>query len=209
MAMTWEVRMARITGVPARKAGPYARLVYLMAGAGMSRLAGRRVANGIEPIAAFAHSPVLLRGHVRLEMAAGRMRSLDKRTRALAEIKTATMTHCEYCIDLGSQISRKWGLTDDELLALPGYQQSPLFSEVDKLVLGYAVAVSSTPASVSDELFASLRQHFDDRQIVELTYTIALENLRGRFNVALDIGAAGFSEGMVCAVPVSPPAVTA
>ncbi len=32
---------------------------------------------------------------------------------------------------------------------------------------------------------------------------IALENLRGRFNLAFGIGAAGFSEGMVCAVPVT------
>jgi hypothetical protein len=30
---------------------------------------------------------------------------------------------------------------------------------------------------------------------------IALENMRGRFNLALDIGSAGFREGMVCAVP--------
>ena len=37
--------------------------------------------------------------------------------------------------------------------------------------------------------------------MVELTHHIALENLRGRFNVAFGIGAAGFSEGMVCAVP--------
>jgi hypothetical protein len=33
---------------------------------------------------------------------------------------------------------------------------------------------------------------------------IALENMRGRFNLALGIGAAGFSEGMVCAVPAPP-----
>jgi hypothetical protein len=40
-------------------------------------------------------------------------------------------------------------------------------------------------------------------QLVELTHLIALENVRGRFNLALGIGAAGFSEGMVCAVPAS------
>jgi 4-carboxymuconolactone decarboxylase len=50
-------------------------------------------------------------------------------------------------------------------------------------------------------LFAELRQHFDDAQLLELTFVIALENMRGRFNVGLGIGAAGFSEGMVCAVP--------
>ena len=37
--------------------------------------------------------------------------------------------------------------------------------------------------------------------MVELTHVIALENMRGRFNLALGISAAGFSEGMVCAVP--------
>jgi hypothetical protein len=48
---------------------------------------------------------------------------------------------------------------------------------------------------------AQLREHFDDAQLVELTHFIALENMRGRFNLALGIGAAGFTEGMVCAVP--------
>jgi 4-carboxymuconolactone decarboxylase len=61
--------------------------------------------------------------------------------------------------------------------------------------------MSRTPAEVSDALVARLRKHFDDAQLVELTHLIALENLRGRFNLALGIGAAGFSEGMVCAVP--------
>ncbi len=58
---------------------------------------------------------------------------------------------------------------------------------------------------VSDALFAELREHFDDAQLVELTHVIALENMRGRFNGALGVGAAGFSEGMVCAVPATAP----
>src|SRR5438132_4794266 len=118
-------------------------------------------------------------------------------------MKAATLTNCEYCIDLGSQISRRWGLSDEELLALPSYQTSALFSDLDKLVLEYAVGMSRTPVEVSDELFAALREHFDDAQLVELTHVIALEHMRGRFNLALGIGAAGFSEGMVCAVPAT------
>jgi alkylhydroperoxidase family enzyme len=65
----------------------------------------------------------------------------------------------------------------------------------------YSAAMSRTPVEVSDELFDALRKHFDVPQLVELTHVIALENLRGRFNLALDIGSAGFSEGMVCAIP--------
>jgi alkylhydroperoxidase family enzyme len=76
---------------------------------------------------------------------------------------------------------------------------------VEKLVLDYAVGMSRTPVEVSDALFGELRKQFDDGQLVELTHVIALENMRGRFNLALGIGAAGFSEGMVCAVPTVAP----
>jgi alkylhydroperoxidase family enzyme len=78
---------------------------------------------------------------------------------------------------------------------------SQLFSPVDKLVLDYATGMSRTPVQISDELFTSLRQHFTVPQLVELTSVIALEQMRGRFNLALDIGPAGFSDGMICALP--------
>src|SRR5207244_664550 len=130
-----------------------------------------------------------------------KLHNVDERLRNLAELKAATLTACEYCIDLGSQIARRSGLTDEQLLALPVYRTSPHFSEVEKLVLEYAVGMSRTPTDVSDELFAKLRQHFTEVQLVELTFVIALENMRGRFNMALGIGSAGFSEGMVCAMP--------
>jgi 4-carboxymuconolactone decarboxylase len=155
----------------------------------------------IEPLELYAHVPGLLRGYMTVEQATAELDRIDKRLRALAELKAATLTHCEYCIDIGSQISRQWGLRDEELLALPFYQTSPLFSDLEKLVLDYAVGMSRTPVEVSDALFAKLRDHFDDAQLVELTHLIALENMRGRFNLALGVGAAGFSEGMVCAVP--------
>ena len=61
--------------------------------------------------------------------------------------------------------------------------------------------MSRTPVQVSDELFDALRKHFAVPQLVEMTAIIAVENMRGRFNLALDIGATGFSEGMVCAIP--------
>ncbi len=194
--------MARIPGVPARQAAPYAKMVYYFTRRGLTKLTGRSPDGMLEPLEIYAHEPGLLRGYAGLEQATAKLSRLSKRVRALAELKAATVVQCEYCIDMGSQISRQWGLTDEELLALPAYQASPLFSEVDKLVLDYAVAMTRTPVEVPDELFASLRAHFDEKQLLELTHVIALENLRGRFNLAFGIGAAGFSEGMTCAVPV-------
>ncbi len=68
-------------------------------------------------------------------------------------------------------------------------------------MLDYAVALTKTPVEVPEELFAPLRAALDDAQIVELTATIAWENYRARFDHALEIGAQGFSEGAVCALP--------
>jgi AhpD family alkylhydroperoxidase len=193
--------MARISRVPAQDAGQEVELTYRYTHQGLAELTGREIESMIEPLELFAHLPGLLRGYMALEQAVAEQDRVDKRLKALAELKAATLTHCEYCIDLGSQVSRQWGLSDEELLALPFYQTSPLFSDLEKLVLDYAVGMSRTPVEVPDVLFAELREHFDDAQLVELTHLIALENLRGRFNLALGVGAAGFSEGMVCAVP--------
>ncbi len=55
--------------------------------------------------------------------------------------------------------------------------------------------MTRTPVDVPDELFARLREHFDDRQLVELTMAISLENMFGRTNWAFGIHGEGFSEG--------------
>jgi 4-carboxymuconolactone decarboxylase len=193
--------MARIRGISAEDASPEVKQVYDFARQGMAQLTGRSPERGIEPFEMYAHLPGLFRGVLALVQSTGELHGVDRRLHALVSLKAATLTNCEYCIDLGSQVSRQWGLSDEELLALPAYRTSNVFTEVEKLVLDYATGMSRTPVDVSDDLFARLREHFDEAQIVELTHLIALENLYGRFNLALGIGAAGYSEGMVCAVP--------
>jgi len=52
--------------------------------------------------------------------------------------------------------------------------------------------VTITGQTVDDALFARLKQHYSEKQIVELTAAIALENFRSKFNPALGIEAQGF-----------------
>jgi AhpD family alkylhydroperoxidase len=193
--------MARLPEVSERDAGLGTKIVYYFMKRQFKQLTGREDVSMLGPILIYAHIPKLLAGYGKLEQAVAKVHLLDLRHRALAELKAATTTRCEYCIDMGSRISRDWGLSDEELLALPNYRAASCFSDVDKLVLDYASAMSGTPVEVSDELFDALRAHFDVPQMVEMTHIIALENLRARFNLALGIGSAGFSEGMVCATP--------
>jgi AhpD family alkylhydroperoxidase len=199
--------MARVASPSGHAAGVRARMVFWFTRRALARLAGRPAHPDrmIEPLRVYAHLPGVLRGYAKLEQATAGTRRLDRRYQALAELKAATVTGCAYCIDLGSEVARRWGVTEDELLALPQYETSPLFSEVDKLVLSYAEGMSRTPVDVPADLVTRLRQHFHDNQIVELTHLVSLENLRGRFNLALGIEAAGFSQGRVCARPTPLP----
>lgn len=91
-------------------------------------------------------------------------------------------------------MGRKAGLPEAKLLDLIVFETSSEFSDLERLVLRYAVAMTVTPVDVSDELFDALRRHFNERQLVELTSTIAWENYRARFNHAFGIESEGFSE---------------
>jgi 4-carboxymuconolactone decarboxylase len=104
-------------------------------------------------------------------------------------------------MDIGSAVGRKQGVTERQILELPDFEHSSAFSELEKLVLFYAVAMTQTPVEVSEELFGQLRNHFDPQQMVELTSAIAWENYRARFDHAFGIEAEGFSAGAVCALP--------
>jgi len=92
----------------------------------------------------------------------------------------------------------------EQIVALGDYLDSPAFDATERVVLAYATAMTQTPPAVDDRLFAQLRRHLDEGQIVELTAAIAWENYRARFNRALDIEADGFAEGTACALPVRP-----
>jgi alkylhydroperoxidase family enzyme len=199
--------MTRIQGVPKNQAGPTVKLAYRFGPRMMKKLTGREPAHGsgIEPIEVWAYQPKMMMGMGKFNQAIRKGKSVDERIKNLVELKGAQMIGCEYCVDLGSQICRNSGFSDDELLALPRYRESDLFTEGEKTALDYAVGVMRTPVDVSDELFARMKEHFTDEQMVEITALLTLVNL-DRFNAAFGIGASGFSEGMVC-VPPDRPAV--
>ena len=193
--------MPRLQGVSDRDAGLGARIAFFFTRRKLAQMTGLQTAGMLEPLRLYAHIPRLLNAYGKLEQAESKLDILSPRHRALAELKSATTVGCEYCVDLGSQIARQWGITDEELLAMAHYRDAACFSELDKLILEYATAISRTPVEVSDQLFDALRAHFDTAQLVGLTHVITLGNLRARFNIALDVRSSGFSGNRVCALP--------
>ena len=84
---------------------------------------------------------------------------------------------------MGSEL----GVTREKFLALAQYSTIPLFSEEERLAIEYADCITITGREVSDELFARLRQYYDDDALVELTALIAWENASSKFNRALRV----------------------
>jgi alkylhydroperoxidase family enzyme len=84
---------------------------------------------------------------------------------------------------------------------LAAFDESGAFSASQKLALRLAVALTKTPAEVSDDLFAALRSEFSEPQLVELAAAIARENSRARLNRTFAIGSAGFTQGAFCVMP--------
>ena len=197
--------MARIEGVPKSKASPLVKVAYRFGPRMARKLTGRdpQTGTGIEPIEVWAYQPKMMMGMGRFNQAVRKGRSVEDRIKNLVELKGSQMVGCEFCVDLGSQICRNSGFSDEELLALPNYRTSHLFSDREKVALDYTAAVMRTPVEVTDELFARVKEHFSDQQIVEITALLTLVNIN-RFNAAFGIGSAGFSEGMVCLVPDRP-----
>ena len=78
------------------------------------------------------------------------------------------------------------------------WRDSKLFSPAERAALEYAERITYTDRQVDEALFAELKKHFTEAQLVELTAAIALENFRSKFNPTLGVEAQGF-----CMVPTA------
>jgi alkylhydroperoxidase family enzyme len=84
-------------------------------------------------------------------------------------------------------VSSELGVSDEKIMALPEYATSPLYNEAERVALEYADSMTITGREVTDELFARVREFYDDDAIVELTAVIAWENASSKFNRALRV----------------------
>ena len=168
------------------------------------RYAKRRFGRMVEPMGAAAHHSGVLVAMGALETAVQiGLKKLDPRLRWLAVQMSAATIGCSWCIDYGYYEGMNEGIDPAKVRAVGQWRDSELFDERERAVLEYAETVSGTPAEVTDELAARLRDLFTNAEIVELGAWVALENLRSRFNAGLGLHSQGFSES--CEIPLTFP----
>lgn len=188
-----------VKSIPARPVEPArrARVPLVPAPGLLGRLVGaysrRRFGRLLDPALAMGHHRQVLIADSLFERRVEKFDRLDPGLKVLAVMATALRVECAWCIDFGDFAAGHQGLDPDKIRAVPGWRGSAVFTPVERRVLEFAEAATATPPEVTDELTESLRAELGDDGLVELSFMVAIENLRSRFNSALGLAAQGFS----------------
>jgi alkylhydroperoxidase family enzyme len=83
-----------------------------------------------------------------------------------------------------------YGISDEEIVSIREGRFED-FPPPELALLRMADALADTPSNVSDALYAELRQHFTEEQLIELAAAAAQENFRARYNRVFDVGSDG------------------
>lgn len=133
------------------------------------------------------HSPPLAEGWNGLLGAVRTASTLTADVRELAILRIAALNGADYEWRAHEPLGRAGGLTDADVAVLRGERAPDALAPRLAAVLAYTDAMTSQ-VTVPDDVFARLREHFGDREIVELTVTVGAYNLVSRFLVALEVG---------------------
>jgi AhpD family alkylhydroperoxidase len=109
---------------------------------------------------------------------------LDPKLRYLAYVRASQLNRCRYCVTHNGAAGRRAGVSKEQLDALAEYRTSPLFSDLERLVIRYAEEMTAR-VQVDGALVESLKERLTPEALVQLTLSIAAANFTNRFNEAL------------------------
>jgi AhpD family alkylhydroperoxidase len=126
--------------------------------------------------------------------------TLDRALQFLIQTHVATLNGCAFCVDIAQAVAVRRRLTREKVHALAEYRTHPAYSERERAALAY-VEEATHHKRVSDATFATLRKHFSEQEIVEITWLNAVENYFNLINLPLEIESDG-----LCAIAERRPA---
>ena len=138
-------------------------------------------------VAVFAHVPAALRHLMPLLMELREAATLPKRYLELAIVTVSKLNECDYCVAHHTPFLVPEGISAEGVARVLDYADHPELDAVDKLVVEYSIAAWTHPHRLRDALFARLRTHFSEAQVVELTLRITLCGFFNKFNDALGV----------------------
>lgn len=109
---------------------------------------------------------------------------LDQRIVKLVKIRASQLNGCAFCLDMHTKDARALGETEQRIYTLSAWRETPFFDARERAALAWTEAVSQIHDGVSDELYDSVKQHFDEEQLVALTYAVVAINGWNRIAIA-------------------------
>jgi AhpD family alkylhydroperoxidase len=135
---------------------------------------------------ALAHAPALLDAFLSYANALRDASELDPKLRELAILTVGHATDSEYEVAHHQSHALKAGVSRDQLASITSFETSEAFDALERAVMRLAHE-STVNVQVSHELWADVRTHLSDKQMVELTLTIAWYNSGVRIMALLGI----------------------
>ncbi len=132
------------------------------------------------------NSPPIAEGWLAMGTAVRHRSSLDGRARELAICRVGQLNGATYEWEHHVPIAKREGVSDAQIAALTAWSESDAFDDRERALLAYADTMTRDVV-VPDDVFAAVRAHFDRRELVELTTTIAFYNMVSRVLVALGV----------------------
>jgi alkylhydroperoxidase family enzyme len=168
-------------------------------GAIAKRYSRRKLGDVPEALGVMWHNRRVLKAFFGFSGKAERWDACDKQLKSFAHMAAVSRVGCSACLDFGYFQARHEGLDMDKARLVPRWRDSTGFTPLERDVLEYAEAMTTTPPEVTDELSERLLGRLGAPALVELTAFIAAANMASRANVALGIESQGFSTA--CGLP--------
>src|SRR3954463_12044409 len=109
---------------------------------------------------------------------------LEPLLQELVKLRASYINGCAYCIDMHSKDARLLGETEQRIYAIPVWRETPFFTPRERAALAWTEAVTEiSKGGVSDALYAEAREHFEERELVELTMSVIAINAWNRLAI--------------------------
>jgi alkylhydroperoxidase family enzyme len=154
-----------------------------------------------EPIEVDYNNPPVARANREYAAKLSTLEAVDASLKTFAHMAVAAQVGCSWCLDVNYFLALNQQLDLAKASQVPAWRESDVFTALERDVLEYAEAMTSTPTAVTDELYARLLGQLGPAAMVELTVFVGFANLAGRVNTAHGIASQGYSE--VCQIPLT------
>ncbi len=95
----------------------------------------------------------------------------------LVKVRASQINGCAYCIDMHTKDARAHGESEQRLYALDAWEETPFYTERERAALAWTEAVTRVfDGHVPDAVYARAREHFGEKELVDLTLAIVVIN---------------------------------